>query len=84
MGVELYIKLQSFNVFGGGVQDLSTCTVYTYTPTGAGFADPIAAQIASGFPQDLGTVSAPATVDDDFGSITVAATGVLDLGSLTS
>ena len=84
VGVELYIKLQSFNVFGGGVQDLSTCTVYTYTPTGAGFADPIAAQIASGFPPDLGTVSAPATVFDDFGSITVAATGVLDLGSLTS
>ena len=24
-----------FNVFGGGVQDLSTCTAYTYTPTGA-------------------------------------------------
>jgi hypothetical protein len=36
----IYIKLQSFNGFGGvagGVQDLATCTAYTYTPTGAGF-----------------------------------------------
>ena len=35
IGVPLYFKFQSFNVFGAGVQDLSTCVVYTYTPTGA-------------------------------------------------
>jgi hypothetical protein len=37
IGKTLYIKLQSFNGFGGGVQDLATCTVYTYTPYGTGF-----------------------------------------------
>ncbi len=84
VGIKLYIKLQSFNVFGGGVQDLSTCAVCTYTPSGAGFVDPIAAQLASGFPPDLGLVSSPVTVTDDFGSLTVAATGVVDLGNLTS
>jgi hypothetical protein len=37
IGQTLYIKLQSFNVYGGGLQDLSTCTVYTYTPRGTGY-----------------------------------------------
>jgi hypothetical protein len=36
IGVALKIKLQSFNVFGNALQDLSTCTVYTYTPNGQG------------------------------------------------
>ena len=29
VGKTLYIKLQSFNVFGGGVQDLSGCAAYS-------------------------------------------------------
>lgn len=37
IGKTLYIKLQSFNIFGDGVEDLSTCTVYTYVPYGTGF-----------------------------------------------
>lgn len=37
IGKTIYIKLQSFNAFGQGLQDLSTCTVYTYTPYGTGF-----------------------------------------------
>lgn len=37
IGVALKIKLQSFNIFDQMPQDLSTCTVYTYTPNGAGF-----------------------------------------------
>lgn len=37
IGQTLYLKFQSFNVYGGGYQDLSTCTAYTITPTGAGF-----------------------------------------------
>lgn len=37
IGKTLYLKFQSFNVYGGGVQDISTCAVYTITPTGAGF-----------------------------------------------
>jgi len=37
VGVPITVKLQSFNIWGGGVQDLSTCTAYTYTPVGTGF-----------------------------------------------
>lgn len=37
IGQTLYIKFQSYNIFGGGVEDLSSCVAYTYVPTGAGF-----------------------------------------------
>lgn len=37
VGIPLTVKLQSFNIWGGGVQDISTCTPYTYTPVGTGF-----------------------------------------------
>ncbi|MDE1901007.1 MAG: hypothetical protein KGI37_05095 [Alphaproteobacteria bacterium] len=37
VGQTLYVKLQSFNIWGNGVQDLSTCTAYTYAPVGTGF-----------------------------------------------
>ncbi|HEY2178090.1 MAG TPA: phage tail protein [Caulobacteraceae bacterium] len=37
VGVALKIKLQSMNVFGNALEDLSTCTVYTYTPAGIGY-----------------------------------------------
>ena len=84
IGQTLYLKFQSFNVFGAGVQSLASCVAYLYTPTGAGSADPIAAQLASGLPLDLGLVSVPASVFDDFSSITAAPTGVVDLGNLTS
>lgn len=36
IGVLLYLKFQSFNIFGAGVQDLADAVAYTYTPTGAG------------------------------------------------
>jgi hypothetical protein len=37
IGVTLYLKFQSFNVYGSGLQDLSTCTAYTVAPTGGGY-----------------------------------------------
>ena len=37
VGVPITVKLQSFNIWGGGVQDISTCTAYSYTPVGTGF-----------------------------------------------
>lgn len=37
IGVTLYVKLQSFNIFGQGLEDLSTVAVYTYAPAGTGF-----------------------------------------------
>ena len=81
IGVPLYFKFQSFNVFGAGVQDLSTCTSYSYTPTGAGAPDPIAAQLASGVALNLGAVTSAATVSDDFGSLAGGVSGNVNLGT---
>lgn len=36
IGQTIYVKLQSFNIFGGSIQDLSSVTAYTHTLTGAG------------------------------------------------
>ncbi len=37
VGKTLYLKLASFNVFDLATYDLSACTEYSYTPTGAGY-----------------------------------------------
>lgn len=37
IGRTLYIKFQSYNIFGSGVQDLAACTTYTFTPSGVAF-----------------------------------------------
>lgn len=69
VGCTFYIKLQSFNVFGGGVQDISTCVAYTYTPTGVAIDHPVAqAILVSGGSWDFGLVTQPVGVADDFGA----------------
>jgi hypothetical protein len=79
VGTTLYFKFQSFNLFGSGVQELSTCVAYTYVPTN-GPADPIAAQIASGFALDLGQANAAPMLADDFGTVNSPVTGAVDCG----
>jgi hypothetical protein len=37
IGIPLKFKFQSFNVFGQGVQDLSTCVAHDFTPSGTGY-----------------------------------------------
>lgn len=37
IGASLFLKFQSFNVFGLQPQDLSTCTAYAFTPVGTGY-----------------------------------------------
>ena len=80
IGTTIYLKFQSFNVFGGTLQSPSACAVYSYTTTGAGAADPIAQQLASGLPTDLGSVAASPVVADDFGSVSGVALADIDLG----
>ena len=55
-------------MFGGGVQDLSTCAVYTYTPTGAAIDHPVARALLVATSMDFGLVTATAGTDDDFGT----------------
>lgn len=38
IGVPLWFKFQSFNLWGNTPEDLSTCVAYTYTPSGLGFS----------------------------------------------
>lgn len=37
VGVALYFKFQSFNIYGNGLEALSACAAVPYTPRGAGF-----------------------------------------------
>jgi len=67
VGQALYFKFQSFNVFGGGGEALSSCAVYTYTPSGAGEVGPVASALALGQPLNLGT-AAPVSETDNLGT----------------
>ena len=67
-------------MFGVGVQDLSTCDAYPYTPLGVGVGAPVAAQLSGGVPLDLGAANAAPALDDDFGALVGAVSGALDLG----
>lgn len=80
-GKQLFFKFQSFNTSGGGVQDLSTCTVYVFGAAPP-VSDPIFAQLQTGFPLDLGQVTDAPTLSDDFGSVAVVASSSLDLGAV--
>ena len=68
VGQTLYIKLQSFNVFGGGGQDLSSCTAYTYTPSGVAIDHPVARALLVSTSFDFGPVTAAPVTADDFGT----------------
>ena len=83
VGKTLYIKLQSFNVFGGGVQNIATCTAYTYVPTGVAIDHPVAEAIAvSGGAWDFGAVTGAVVSADDFGaSFTLPIELDLDFGT---
>ena len=81
-GQTLFFKFQSFNAWGGGLQDLASCATYVFTPSGVG--DPIATQLASGFPLDLGQAVSGPTVSDDFGAVTQAVGSAVDLGPVAA
>jgi len=45
IGTLIYVKLQSFNAYGGGLQDLSGVTPTTYTPVAAALTPPAPAAV---------------------------------------
>ena len=82
VGREIYIKLQSFNVFGGGVQNIAACTAYTYTPSGTAIDHPVARSWMTATPMDMGSVTTASGVEDDFGvPFTLAVELDVDLGA---
>ena len=84
IGQTVYLKFQSFNVFGGGLQDLSTCAAYSYAPSGGGAVGPVATSLLLGQAQDWGHANLASSLFDDFGTAIGAAYAVIDLGSVTS
>jgi hypothetical protein len=82
MTLTLYIKLQSFNVFGAGVQELSSCAVYTYTPSGVAIDHPVARTLLVSTSMDFGLVTETVAANDDFGSpLTLFVELDVDLGA---
>lgn len=62
VGTTVYVKLQSFNTYMNETLDISTCTAYTYTPTGAGvdyLTNPVFTNLLNGIAVDLDTFVAP-------------------------
>jgi len=84
VGQTIHLKFQSFNVFGGGLQDLSTCAVYGYVPNGGGALGPATNALLLGQAQDWGQASILASIFDQFGTATSAVYAAVDLGNATS
>jgi hypothetical protein len=66
------------------LQDLANCAVYTITVGSAVTPHPIAIQLHSGVPLDLGQVNVAPGIADDFGPVTQAVGDVIDLGALAA
>ena len=81
VGKTLYLKFQSFNVFGGGAEDISTCAAFAYEPNGGGAVGPVATSLLLGQAQDWGQARVAASVFDDFGTLSGAVYARIDLGS---
>jgi hypothetical protein len=84
IGRTLYLKFQSFNIFGGGLQDLSTCVAYPCTIQGTGAIGPVAAALAVGASMDFGLLNQSVAQTDDFGTLSSPVTSVIDLGTTKS
>lgn len=85
IGVPLFFKFQSFNVLGGGLQDISTCTPYPYTPVGAGTVSPLFQGLQLFQNEDWGAIANSTVVNyENWGSVTGNAYGrTTDLGGIT-
>jgi hypothetical protein len=71
IGVPLFLKFQSFNIFGQSVEDLSECTVYPYTPSGVGSPPgPVTQTLALGQNIDFDLVTHAVTETDQWGVVT--------------
>jgi hypothetical protein len=80
IGKKLYLKFQSVNIFGGGTQDLSTCTAYTYTPVGSGTFGSVAQMLALGMNLDYLLASQAVSESDDFGFASDPFASAIDMG----
>lgn len=80
VGIRLWVKLASFNIFGATPQDLSTCVAYPVTLVGSGVFGPVSLAIAAGTSFDEGVAAAAVTQSDDDGLASDPYTRTLDMG----
>lgn len=71
IGKTIYVKLQSFNAMGSGLQSLSACTAYSYTPTGTMFPAPPIVTITQSATNGSGSGASSSASD----GVTVTASG---------
>jgi hypothetical protein len=84
IGQTIWLKFQSVNIFGGGVQDLSTCTAYSHIILGTGITGAVTQTLSTGTPMDYGSVTSTLSESDDFGTVADVVATYIDLGSVTS
>ena len=80
IGTPLTLKFQSFNIYGGGVQNIATCVAYSVTPIGSGVFGPTAQEIATGTSFDEGLASQAINQTDDYGLASDPYTSTIDDG----
>ncbi len=84
IGKTVYLKFQSFNVFGGGIEDISTCAAYSYVPNGDGQTSQIVLNLQQGIAEDWGLASAAVAQGDDWGTVGNPSYVAVDLGSVSA
>jgi hypothetical protein len=83
IGITLYFKFQSY-ANGGAPQSLSSCAVYTFTPSGNSYKDPVVSALLQGITQDWLFCSQTAQIFSDWGAASVVSSTSIDLGNCTS
>jgi hypothetical protein len=84
IGDLIYLKFASYNTSNQQLEDLSSCTQYTYVISGTGTLGPVSSALAIGTSMDFGYVAGDAiSEDDDWGTVTSSVTSVIDLGNCT-
>jgi len=82
IGVPLSIKFQSFNTRGGGVQDISTCSVYSFTPSGNGAPTAVMQGLQLGQSEDWGQTDYSVAAVENWGTTDDCPYGrTVDLGT---
>jgi hypothetical protein len=84
IGVPIYLKFQSYNVFGNALEDISECAAFTYTPVGSGVLGSISQALLLGTSLDFGLASAAVTSSDDWGVASDSLATPVDLGLASS
>jgi hypothetical protein len=85
VGKTIYLKFLSFNLVGGGLQNLASASPFTYSVSGAGsnpLDNPVINSLAAGNPADWGTIGASVVATADFGILASPAAITINLGTV--